>query len=79
MEFTHMFEGLTLLKVGQAVVEYGAGHVLLVLVALAVTALAVDYSWMLYLHFKMVSYHTPYNVEVQVLRRRSRQDHYLYP
>lgn len=56
METTNTTEGMTLLKVQSVSSKYGAGAVLLAFLGIALTTLTVDYTWMIYRHYKMVSY-----------------------
>lgn len=53
---TNTTEGLILPKVQNVSSKYGAGAVLLAFLGIAFTALAVDYTWMIYRHYKMVSH-----------------------
>ena len=51
-------EGLTLLKLRDAVTKHGYSSVALILFGLALTALVLDYAWMIYMHYKMVNQDT---------------------
>ena len=44
---------LTLVKVQQAILEFGLANVLLGLLGAAVTVIAIDYGWMLYMRSRM--------------------------
>jgi hypothetical protein len=48
-----LLDNLTLLKVQDSISRFGTWNVLLGVVALAATALAVDYGWMLYMRSRM--------------------------
>lgn len=45
---------LALVQLQRALSEFGTGKILLTLALGVLVLIAVDYSWMLYLHFKMV-------------------------
>lgn len=45
---------LALVQLQRALSEFGTGKILLTLAVGVLVLIAVDYSWMLYLHFKMV-------------------------
>lgn len=47
-------EGLTLQRVADAVYKFGPANVALTLGGIALLAVIIDYSWMLYLHYQMV-------------------------
>lgn len=51
---------LALMQLQRAVAQFGTGNIILSVVVAGLVVLAVDYAWMLYLHFKMVSIHTNY-------------------
>lgn len=54
---------LALMQLQRAVAQFGTGNIILSIVVGGLVVLAVDYAWMLYLHFKMVSTGIPrYNI-----------------
>lgn len=53
MLFDKMLGGLTLLKLQQSITEFGTLNVLLAILAVAATALVLDYGRMLYMRSKM--------------------------
>jgi hypothetical protein len=55
MLFERLGEVLALAQLQRAVTDVGTTSILTALAVGALVVLAVDYAWMLYLHFKMVS------------------------
>ena len=54
MLFDQFADTLVLARVQRAITNAGIGNVALFLLAAASLALAVDYAWMIYLHYRMV-------------------------